>query len=392
MMLAIVFLLIPAVLIILSQRITVFDKIGVVILAFLIGFVLAFAVDFKALFGEASASSVMQNLSEISVALALPLILFSMNVKKAFVTAGLAMKAMLLSLLSVVVASFAGMLVFADKIDNMWQVAGMAVGAYTGSGVNMGSIKTAINADQQVFLSMITYDIIFSGFYILIVITLGQKITALLLKPYVYKTDEGTAEPHGMEHLADESAHGYKCLVQRQNLVKNLFALLAAMVVLGLSVGVSSLFPQGLSSVMTIVLLTSFGIAGSFIKPLHGLKTSFHLGMYLILVFCVTSAAMMDTNIVFDMDYGIAGYIAFLLLGSLVIHAALCRCFGIDRDTYLISSAAAIVSVPFIPVIAGALKNRELLIPGFAIAIVGYAVGNYLGILVASVARMMIGS
>ncbi|MBU3070930.1 DUF819 family protein [Aestuariicella sp. G3-2] len=392
MMLAIVFLLIPAVLIILSQRITVFDKIGVVILAFLSGFVLAFAVDFKALFGEASANSVMQNLSEISVALALPLILFSMNVKKAFVTAGLAMKAMLLSLLSVVVASFAGMLVFADKIDNMWQVAGMAVGAYTGSGVNMGSIKTAINADQQVFLSMITYDIIFSGFYILIVITLGQKITALLLKPYVYKTDEGTAEPHGMEHLADESAHGYKCLVQRQNLVKNLFALLAAMVVLGLSVGVSSLFPEGLSSVMTIVLLTSFGIAGSFIKPLHGLKTSFHLGMYLILVFCVTSAAMMDTNIFFDMDYGIAGYIAFLLLGSLVIHAALCRCFGIDRDTYLISSGAAIVSVPFIPVIAGALKNREILIPGFAIAIVGYAVGNYLGILVASVARMMIGS
>lgn len=392
MMLAIVFLLIPAVLIILSQRITVFDKIGVVILAFLIGFVLAFAVDFKALFGEASANSVMQNLSEISVALALPLILFSMNVKKAFVTAGLAMKAMLLSLLSVVIASFAGMLVFADKIDNMWQVAGMAVGAYTGSGVNMGSIKTAINADQQVFLSMITYDIIFSGFYILIVITLGQKITALLLKPYVYKTDEGTAEPHGMEHLADESAHGYKCLVQRQNLVKNLFALLAAMVVSGLSVGVSSLFPEGLSSVMTIVLLTSFGIAGSFIKPLHGLKTSFHLGMYMILVFCVTSAAMMDTNIFFDMDYGIAGYIAFLLLGSLVIHAALCRLFGIDRDTYLISSGAAIVSVPFIPVIAGALKNREILIPGFAIAIVGYAVGNYLGILVASVARMMIGS
>lgn len=392
MLLALSFLFIPAVAIILAQRIAVLDKIGVVILAFVVGFVLGFTVDFKMLVGEDAAASVMKDLSEISVALALPLILFSMNVKKAFVTAGLAMKGMVLSLLSVVVASVVGVFLFAGKIDHLWQVAGMAVGAYTGSGVNMGSIKTAIHGDQQIFLSMITYDIIFSGFYILIVITLGQKIAALLLRPYVYRTESAAEESHGMEHLADESAHGYKCLVQRENVLKTTAALIAAVAVLGLSVGLSSLVPAELSSVMTIILLTSFGIAGSFIKPLHALKTSFHLGMYLILVFCVTSAAMMDTSIFFDMDYGIAGYIAFLLFGSLVLHLLLCRLFDIDRDTYLISSGAAIVSVPFIPVIAGALKNREILIPGFAISIVGYAVGNYLGILVASVARMVIGS
>jgi uncharacterized membrane protein len=50
------------------------------------------------------------------------------------------------------------------------------------------------------------------------------------------------------------------------------------------------------------------------------------------------------------------------------------------------------MSVPFIPVIAGALKNREILLPGFAAAIIGYAVGNYLGIIVANVSRGLVGA
>jgi len=48
------------------------------------------------------------------------------------------------------------------------------------------------------------------------------------------------------------------------------------------------------------------------------------------------------------------------------------------------------MSVPFIPVIAGALKNRELLLPGFAAAILGYAAGNYIGVFVANVSRWIV--
>jgi uncharacterized membrane protein len=86
----------------------------------------------------------------------------------------------------------------------------------------------------------------------------------------------------------------------------------------------------------------------------------------------------------------LAGYISFILIGSLILQALLCKLFKIDTDTFLITSSAAILSVPFIPVIAGALKNREILLPGFAAAILGYAVGNYLGIIVANITRMLV--
>jgi uncharacterized membrane protein len=101
---------------------------------------------------------------------------------------------------------------------------------------------------------------------------------------------------------------------------------------------------------------------------------------------------MTDTEIFTNIDLGLASYISFILIGSLIMQAILCKFFKVDTDTFLITSSAAIMSVPFIPVIAGALKNREILLPGFAAAIIGYAVGNYLGIIVANVSRALVGA
>jgi uncharacterized membrane protein len=39
------------------------------------------------------------------------------------------------------------------------------------------------------------------------------------------------------------------------------------------------------------------------------------------------------------------------------------------------------MSPPFVPAVASALKNREIILPGLIIGLVGYAVGNYLGVL-----------
>jgi uncharacterized membrane protein len=47
------------------------------------------------------------------------------------------------------------------------------------------------------------------------------------------------------------------------------------------------------------------------------------------------------------------------------------------------TSTALSNSPPFVPVVAAALKNREVMIPGMIIGVIGYAIGNYLGIFIA---------
>ena len=391
MLLAIFYLLVPALLVVLCQRVNLLEKIGVVVMAFASGIILAMTVDLSSMFAADVIVSVQKNISEISIAIALPLLLFSINVKAALGMAGDTLKGMGLALLSVIVISIVGALIFSDQIEKVWQVAGMSVGAYTGGGPNMGAIKIAIEGDESIFLTMVTYDLIFSAMYLIFVMTIAQKIFGVFLRPYMSQNAETQTDYAGMEHMADESAHAYKKLVQAPLLPQTLLALFSALLVVGVSVGLAGLLPESVSSVMTIILITTLGLVASFIPKIRNLANSFQLGMYLILVFCFTTGTMIDTDIINNIDMSLAGYITFILVGSLCLQAVLCKLFKVDTDTFLITSSAAIMSVPFIPVIAGALKNREILLPGFAAAIIGYAVGNYLGILVTNVSRWLIG-
>ncbi|OUS40185.1 hypothetical protein A9R00_07300, partial [Oleispira antarctica] len=326
------------------------------------------------------------------IAIALPLLLFSINVKSALNMAGDTMKGMALALLSVIVISTAGAVLFTDQIADVWQVAGMSVGAYTGGSPNMAAIKTAIDGKESIFVTMVTYDILFSAIYLVFVMTLGQRVFGLFLNKYQHKNDSAEIDYAGMEHLADETANGYKKLVSIKLLPQTLAALLSSGVVVGVALFIASLVPETYQSTTTIIGITSLGLAASFIPKIRNLANSFQLGMYLILVFCFTMGTMTDMSIFTDIDLGLASYISFILVGSLLMQALLCKLFKVDTDTFLITSSAAIMSVPFIPVIAGALKNREILLPGFAAAIIGYAVGNYLGIIVANVTRALTGA
>jgi uncharacterized membrane protein len=66
-----------------------------------------------------------------------------------------------------------------------------------------------------------------------------------------------------------------------------------------------------------------------------------------------------------------------------------CKAVQIDADTALITSTAGIYGPAFIAPVAGAMKNKEVMLPGLITGILGYAVGNYLGIAVAFVLHLL---
>jgi len=64
---------------------------------------------------------------------------------------------------------------------------------------------------------------------------------------------------------------------------------------------------------------------------------------------------------------------------------ALAALFKIDADNVIIVSTALTCSPPFVPVVAGALHNKEIIISGLTVGIIGYAIGNYMGIIMAQI-------
>lgn len=383
----------PAVLIFIAQRWPIFDKIGVVVLAFATGIGFS-SLNLPKLMSGVDVLGLQTQLTEVAIALAIPMLAFSMDIKSAFHLAGPTIKAMLLALLSVVIMTTGLSLVFDGQIDHLWQVAGLSVGAYTGGGPNMAAISAAIDGDQSIFVTMTSYDILLSALYLLFVMSVAKPVFGMFLRPFqeVEKNSAHESLPPGhFDHLSDESARGFLPLVKKENFLRVIEVLAFAVLALVIGLAVAKLFPESMSSAVTIVAITTAGLSLSFLPRVKRLKQSFHCGMYLVLVFCFTMGSMTDLGILSDLNISLFLFIALLLAGALILHACLCKLFKVDTDTFLISSSAAIMSVPFIPVVAGALKNKALIVPGFAAAILGYILGNYLGIMIAYFIRWLLG-
>ncbi len=373
------FVLAPVLVIFLEGKYSVVKKIGAVLICYVLGAIVGNigilpegAYEYQDLF------------TQLTVPLALPLILFSMDVKKWLVHAGSAIKSLLLGLFTVVAIIFLGFWIFKGSIDEIWKVAGMLTGIYTGGTPNMAAMKTALNVDTEVYLMTHTYEVALGALYLIFILSVGQRVFLLLLKPF--KSPETGDIKVGKLNL-EEEYESYEGFFKKKTFLPILGALGLSILIFATSYGLSTLFPEEFSTAAVILLITTFGIAASFIKKINRIKKTFQTGMYIILIFCVVVSSMADVRQLVDISFNLFWYVALAMYGSHLLHALLARIFNIDADTVIISGSALICSPPFVPVVAGALKNRDVILTGLIVGIAGYAVGNYLGVFIAYLLR-----
>jgi uncharacterized membrane protein len=118
------------------------------------------------------------------------------------------------------------------------------------------------------------------------------------------------------------------------------------------------------------------------------MEKSYDAGMYLVLIFSLVVATMVDvTAIDYRAGANIIAYIAFVIFCSLILSIILSKVFKVDSDTMVITSVALINSPLFVPMIAESMKNKKVIITGITVGVIGYAVGNYLGIIVSQLLK-----
>ncbi|MDT8401845.1 MAG: DUF819 family protein [Bacteroidales bacterium] len=327
-----------------------------------------------------SISFIQDWFTKLTVPIALPLILFSMDVKKWLKHARSAIASLILGLFTVVAMIFLGFWIFKGSIDEIWKVAGMLTGIYTGGTPNMAAMKTALNVDTEIYIMTHTYEVALGALYLVFILSIGQRVFLLFLKPFK-KPETGTIEVGTL--TLDEDYDSYEGFFKRKTFFPVLAAFGLSLLIFGVSFGLSTLFPEDFSTAAIILLITTFGIAASFIAKIKNIKKTFQTGMYIILIFCIVVSSMADVRQLVDISFDLFWYVALAMYGSHFLHALLARFFKIDADTVIISGSALICSPPFVPVVAGALKNRDVILTGLIVGIAGYAVGNYLGVFIA---------
>jgi len=373
-----IFLLAPILIIYLCQKYKWMNRIGAILWAYGIGLLIGNI----GILPEGG-SETLNTMAEVSVPLALPLLLFSLDFKRWIKMAGQTFLSMILAFVSIISMIFLGYLLFGQHIDEGWKVSGMLTGVYTGGTPNMAAIKTALNVDNNTFILTHTYDMLISLLWFIFIITIGQKTLNLVL-PATRQKFISLSSDKDVSMAEFDSYHG---MLRRPLIFQLMVAFGISILIFALGYLIMNLVPENVKTVSIILTITSLGILASFVPKINQIKKSFQGGMYLIVVFSMAVASMADIEKLMNINANLFWYVGIAVWGSLFIHILLSMIFKVDTDTVIITSTALAFSPPFVPVVAGALKNKEIIISGLTVGIIGYALGNYLGVTIAYLLR-----
>jgi len=254
----------------------------------------------------------------------------------------------------------------------------MLIGIYSGGTPNLASIKAALHVDPDIFIMTHTADIIIGAVCLLFLITVAQKFFLLFLPAFKNHADSEDTERLTREA---EEMDNYKNIFSKKLFPRLLIAVLIASGIFAIGGALGMIVQQKFMMVVVILTITTLGLLFSLIPYVNRIDKTFQTGMYLIIVFCLVVSSMANLRGMINVEYlDLLLYVSLVYFGSLFVHILLSIVFKIDADTVIITSTAMIYSPPFVPVVASALRNRDIIISGLTTGIIGYVIGNYLGI------------
>lgn len=392
------YLLIPAAVIWLCRKVKLLSQIGPILILYVIGIIVG-----NLPVMPADALQLQDVLTSAIIPIAIPMLLFSSNfrrfsAKKSFV-------ALMCGVAAVVITVIAGYLIFKPHLGaEGYKIGGMLTGVYTGGTPNLAALKLILGVKDETYILLNSYDMIVSFIYLVFLMSIGIKLARKILpvngKAKRQASDKGAAAEAA--HTAYMERDSYKGIFKWKNFKQVLMGFGLSIVILLIAFLITGLagggFSQGLDAIMSgryfmaiiILSLTTLAIIASFVKPVRKLEKSYDGGMYLVYIFSVVVASMANLSSL-DFRGGIYMflYVMFVILLSLVIQTLLSKIFRVDGDTMVISSVALINSPPLVPMIAAAMKNKDAIITGLSVGIIGYALGNYLGLIISELLHIM---
>jgi len=371
------FVLFPVLVIYLCQKLPILNKLGVIVICYVVGLLIGnINILPENIFG-------LQNtLMTLVIPLAMPLIFFSIDIKKWSRLAGKSLLSFIFVVVSVVTTVCASYFIFRSLVgEEAWKVSGMLIGVYTGGTPNMAAIGTALHVDPTVYVAAHAADVATGAVMLLIIITVLQRILLKFLPPFQRVGDES-------QNQEQADFDSYVGIFRRKVILPLLGAFGIAVGIFAVGAGLTLVVPQEFAMMVAILTVSTLGIAFSLIPAIRRIPMTFQLGQYLILIFCLVVSSMADIQKLLVTAPAIIGLVTFVRFGSVMLHVALSAIAKIDADTVIITSVAGIYSPPFVPMVASALKNKEVIASGVITGIIGWVIGTYLGIALAYALHM----
>ncbi len=392
------YIVLPIAIIHMFIRLKWVQKVGTVVMAYALGILMALTgmVAFTPDSMEEMAFNQVQNmLMNITVPLAIPLMLFNCDFKLWTKALPKTIWSLVGGIVAIVVAVVSGYFLFQSRhIPEFDKVSAMMTGIYTGGTMNFNALGAALGVDKSVMAIVLAFEMVLTMPYILFILGGGYRLFRRLL-PFCDETSNEIRHNKNKSIEAPVSdVEDYGHMFRKDNWYLTLAGLGLSILFLAVGAGLSILLwklgviapnPENpdkpvLNELVIILTITTLGLAASFFKKVRELPKTFELGMFFILVFSIIVASLFDYHSIQGSTFGIGAFVLWIILVGGLIHLLLCRLFKVSGDLFTVSQIALLCSPPFVPPVVGAMGNKKVLISGLVIGLIGYAVGTYLGI------------
>jgi uncharacterized membrane protein len=328
-------------------------------------------------------SEIYTTFRSFAVPLFIVLMLLDINIRQAMRVAWRGAAVMVLGAFGIVAGAVLSFFMFRSGLpEGTWMGYGALAGSWIGGTGNLAAVADSLDTPGEMVGMVVLVDNLVYIFYFPLI--LSCKRWAASFNRFTRVPDEAEARFSAAAQQVEKKTHEVH--------FRDALTLLGwGFVALAAATALSHVFPV-LEPVFTqrtwaILLVTTIGIGLSATK-LKDVPGTEPLSMTFVYIYMTMMGAQADLRSLGGAQWFIiAGFICIAI--HLVFIVAGARLFRIDVSMAAVSSVAAVGGAASAPVAAG--FHREELVPvSIMLALIGYALGNYLGVATAFLCHLLV--
>jgi len=281
-----------------------------------------------------------------------------------------------LGALGTMAGTFLAFLLLSGSVGSeAWKITGQFTGTYIGGGANFYALASAFETDPSVMSGAVAADVIVTVLWLAICLVVPVLFGGERRDPLA--PDSG---PMTLEKRLKESGESLRMV--------DFFGLAA--LTLG-AMSAARLLGEAIPLIPSVLWLTTLALILGQLAPVRKLRGAPVLGNSLLYLFLAGNGAQ---SLVSEMLAAGPALFLFALI-TVAIHGIVIfgagRLLRFDASTLVVASQAGVGGAASAVAIASARGYADKLLPGVAVALPGYAVGDYLGVGAGMLARTVLG-
>ncbi|WP_042683161.1 DUF819 family protein [Anaerosalibacter massiliensis] len=333
------------------------------------------------------------------IPLAIPMLLYECNIKKIWRESGRLLLTFIIGAVGTLVGAFVGYFALRNHIPNLGYVATIMTGSYIGGGVNFVALSDAFNAPSEIIAATTIADNVLMALYFFVLLSIPSM--DFFRKHYSHPLiDEVESKFKATTAGTMEEHKGTDNMKKAKVTVKDIaFAFASSVIIVTISIGISDFFSRiiptsnhffgilnSLLGNMYLILTTLTMLLATYkAEFFSSIKGAQEIGMFLMIVFMVVIGTPASIPAIIKTAPLLLVFCAIMVAINMLIVFIGAKIFNFNLEEAIIASNANVGGPATAPAMAISKGWTSLVGPSILVAVCGYVIGNYFGIIVGNI-------